>query len=173
MKQRLTNVAILLGMISLLAACDEAPTTAQHETTKETQETKDGSAVTTVDQLVITQVPIVPGGGEPVDIEPAEAKKFDGVPEQIAAGRQLFEAYNCVGCHFNGGGGMGPPLMDDAWIYGSSMENIAASIIEGRPAGMPTFRHMVAGDQVWQLAAYVRSLSGLGQKQTEKAETAE
>ena len=178
MKQHLTNAAILLGMISVLAACDEAPTTAQQET-QETQEakgttdTKDESAVTTVDQLVITQVPIVPGGGEPVDIEPAEAKKFDGVPEQIAAGRQLFQAYNCVGCHFNGGGGMGPPLMDDAWIYGSSMENIAASIIEGRPAGMPTFRHMVAGDQVWQLAAYVRSLSGLGQKQGEKAEAAE
>lgn len=163
MKPRLTIFAFLLGMITLLAACGEAPTTEQ-------QETKDDSVGNTVDQLVISQVPIVPGGGEPVDIEPAEAKKFDGVPEQIAAGRQLFQAYNCVGCHFNGGGGMGPPLMDDHWIYGSSMENIAASIIEGRPAGMPTFRAMVTGDQVWQLAAYVRSLSGLGQK--EKGEAA-
>ncbi len=32
MKQHLTNVAILLGMISVLAACDAAPTTAQQET---------------------------------------------------------------------------------------------------------------------------------------------
>ena len=56
--------------------------------------------------------------------------------------------------------------MDDHWIYGSSMENIASSIIEGRPNGMPTFRKMVAGDQVWQLAAYVRSLSQLAARDT-------
>ena len=86
------------------------------------------------------------------------------MPKQIAAGRQLFQAYNCVGCHFNGGGGMGPALMDDNWIYGSSMENIASTIREGRPNGMPTFRGMVSGDQVWQLAAYVRSLSNLAAK---------
>ena len=61
-------------------------------------------------------------------------------PEQIAAGKQLFSAMNCVGCHFNGGGGMGPPLMDNIWIYGNSIENIAATIREGRPNGMPSFR---------------------------------
>lgn len=154
MKSRHFIAAPVLAMLSLLAACEQ-------ETTTSESNDADKAAVASSDQLVISQVPIVPGGGEPVDVEPPEAKKFDGDPEQIAAGRQLFQAYNCVGCHFNGGGGMGPPLMDDHWIYGSSMENIAASIIEGRPAGMPTFRAMVAGDQVWQLAAYVRSLSGL------------
>jgi hypothetical protein len=34
----------------------------------------------------------------------------------IAQGQQLFRAYNCNGCHSNGGGGMGPPLMDGKWI---------------------------------------------------------
>jgi cytochrome c oxidase cbb3-type subunit 3 len=110
----------------------------------------------------VALVTIAPGGETPVREHSAEAAKYDGDPEQIAAGKQLYAAFNCVGCHFNGGGGMGPPLMDDKWIYGSSMENIGATIREGRPAGMPSFRAMVVDEQVWQLAAYVRSLSGLG-----------
>ena len=48
--------------------------------------------------------------------------------------------YNCSGCHSHGGGGIGPALMDDEWIYGSDPENIFATIVEGRPNGMPTFR---------------------------------
>jgi cytochrome c oxidase cbb3-type subunit 3 len=110
----------------------------------------------------IALVTVAPGGELPVRVPSPAAAKYDGDPEQIAAGRQLYSAFNCVGCHFNGGGGMGPPLMDDKWIYGSSMDNIAASIRQGRPAGMPSFQSMVVDEQVWQLAAYVRSLSGLG-----------
>src|SRR5690349_15157882 len=30
----------------------------------------------------------------------------------VATGQQLFGWYNCSGCHANGGGGMGPPLID-------------------------------------------------------------
>jgi len=115
----------------------------------------------------IAMVAIAPGGVPPERGNCPEAAKFDGNPEQIAAGHQLYSAFNCVGCHFNGGGGMGPALMDDQWIYGSSMENVASSIREGRPRGMPSFRAMVTDDQVWQLAAYVRSLSGLPKKSRE------
>src|SRR5680860_1483994 len=81
------------------------------------------------------------------------------VEKKSGAQGWVYMAFNCVGCHFNGGGGMGPPLMDDQWIYGGSVENIAASILQGRPNGMPSFRAIVAGNQVWQLAAYVKSLS--------------
>jgi cytochrome c oxidase cbb3-type subunit III len=149
------TVSTILALCAAVAlsACDQ-----------ENPQAKEKKLPPTLEHLTISQVEIVPGGGHPVDIEPPEAKKFDGNPEQIAAGRQLFQAYNCVGCHFNGGGGMGPALMDDKWIYGSSMENIASTIREGRPNGMPTFRDMVSGDQVWQLAAYVRSLSDLAEK---------
>jgi cytochrome c oxidase cbb3-type subunit 3 len=31
----------------------------------------------------------------------------------ISEGKTLFNQFNCSGCHSNGGGGMGPPLMDD------------------------------------------------------------
>ena len=72
--------------------------------------------------------------------------------------------YNCVGCHFHGGGGIGPPLMDDAWAYGSNPEQVFASIVQGRPNGMPSFRQKIPDYQVWQLVAYVRSMSGLVNK---------
>jgi cytochrome c oxidase cbb3-type subunit 3 len=56
---------------------------------------------------------------------------------------------------------MGPALMDAKWIYGSEPEQIFASVMEGRPNGMPSFRGKIPEDQVWQIAAYVRSLGGL------------
>ena len=78
----------------------------------------------------------------------------------IAEGKRLYSAYNCVGCHANGGGGMGPPLMDDTWIYGAEAANIFESIVEGRPNGMPSFRNRIPDQQVWMLTAYVQSMSG-------------
>jgi cytochrome c oxidase cbb3-type subunit III len=56
---------------------------------------------------------------------------------------------------------MGPPLMDAAWRYGSAPKNVYASITEGRPNGMPSFRARLTEGQTWQLVAYVRSMSGL------------
>jgi cytochrome c oxidase cbb3-type subunit III len=78
----------------------------------------------------------------------------------MAEGKRLFTYYNCSGCHANGGGGMGPPLMDDRWIYGSDPTAIFSSIVEGRPNGMPSWRDKVGDAQVWQLVAYVQSMSG-------------
>jgi cytochrome c oxidase cbb3-type subunit 3 len=78
----------------------------------------------------------------------------------LAGGKRLFEWFNCTGCHFNGGGGIGPALMDEKWLYGSSIEDIAASIRDGRPNGMPSFRGHIPDYQIWQLAGYVRSMAG-------------
>jgi cytochrome c oxidase cbb3-type subunit 3 len=86
---------------------------------------------------------------------------YEGNATGISEGKRLFTWYNCIGCHANGGGGMGPPLMDDEWIYGSDPEQIFATIMEGRPDGMPSFRGKIPEYQVWQLAAYVQSLSGM------------
>jgi cytochrome c oxidase cbb3-type subunit 3 len=55
---------------------------------------------------------------------------------------------------------MGPPLMDDQWRYGGRIDQIATTIAEGRPNGMPSWRSKLTEDQIWKLAAYVRSLSG-------------
>jgi cytochrome c oxidase cbb3-type subunit 3 len=82
----------------------------------------------------------------------------------LSEGKRLYSAYNCNGCHSQGGGGMGPPLMDEKWIYGGRPEQVFSTIVEGRPNGMPSFRGRVPDFEVWQLAAYVRSMSGQAPK---------
>jgi cytochrome c oxidase cbb3-type subunit 3 len=78
----------------------------------------------------------------------------------ISQGKRLFDWYNCSGCHAHGGGDSGPPLMDERWIYGSAPANIFATIVQGRPNGMPAFRDRLTEVQIWQLVAYVESLTG-------------
>lgn len=100
---------------------------------------------------------LVPG---PTNPGPAASNPYEANAYDLSQGQQLFSAYNCVGCHAHGGGGMGPPLMDATWIYGSKPAQIHDSIVEGRPNGMPSFRGLIPDYQIWQLVAYVRSLSG-------------
>jgi cytochrome c oxidase cbb3-type subunit 3 len=105
----------------------------------------------------VSQSSLHPGG----TTAPVQAKsKYEESAYDVAEGKRLFQWFNCSGCHFNGGGGIGPALMDDKWIYGSSSENIVASIQEGRPNGMPSFRGLVPEKEARQLAAYVRSVGG-------------
>jgi cytochrome c oxidase cbb3-type subunit 3 len=87
------------------------------------------------------------------------AGPYDNNAWAVTEGQRLFGWYNCSGCHANGGGGMGPPLMDDTWIYGSAPENIYNTIVQGRPNGMPSFAGKIPTPQIWMLVAYVRSLS--------------
>jgi cytochrome c oxidase cbb3-type subunit III len=102
---------------------------------------------------------IWPGGEQQPALDP-RAKLYDNNAQAINQGQTLYMQMNCVGCHFHGGGGMGPPLMDDEWRYGGRIDQIAASIAEGRPNGMPSWRAKLTNDQIWQLAAFVRSMSG-------------
>ena len=104
-----------------------------------------------------------PGASPPSPDDPRDAA-YDGNATHIANGQRYFQAFNCNGCHFNGGGGIGPALMDDKWRYGGKTEQIAASILQGRPNGMPAFRDKIPEQQVWEIAAYVRSLSGNADK---------
>jgi cytochrome c oxidase cbb3-type subunit 3 len=85
----------------------------------------------------------------------------------ISEGERLYSQYNCAGCHFHGGGGIGPPLMDAKWIYGSDPQNIYDTIVEGRPNGMPSYGGHVPDDQIWKIEAYVRTMSGLAPKAAE------
>ena len=78
----------------------------------------------------------------------------------LSEGKRLFTLYNCSGCHAQGGGAIGPALMDDEWIYGFEPANIYETISGGRPNGMPAFGSKVPDAQVWQLVAYVQSMSG-------------
>jgi cytochrome c oxidase cbb3-type subunit 3 len=113
----------------------------------------------------IRQSDLQPGVAQAVSMNADKSKGlYDENAWAVSQGQQLYEWFNCVGCHSHGGGGMGPPLMDDKWIYGSQPENIFQTIQEGRPNGMPSFRGKLNEQQVWQLVAYVRSMSGLLRK---------
>jgi cytochrome c oxidase cbb3-type subunit III len=87
------------------------------------------------------------------------AEAFGSNAYHLAQGQRLYTWMNCAGCHGHGGGGIGPPLRDDEWRYGGSMEEIVATILDGRPNGMPAFRSRITTAQAWQLATFVRAMS--------------
>ena len=102
---------------------------------------------------------LTPGVGHSlITTDPRAAQYYDN-PQAVATGKRLFSQYNCSGCHSNGGGGMGPSLMDDEWIYGGRLEQIHQTLVEGRPNGMPAWNGKIPDEQLWQIAAYVRSMS--------------
>lgn len=97
----------------------------------------------------------------PHTAEPAEVRNpYADDSSAIAQGRMLFDAMNCIGCHApEGGGGMGPPLSDNVWIYGSEPAQIYLTILQGRPNGMPSFAKALPPNAIWQLVSYVETLS--------------
>ena len=106
---------------------------------------------------IATLTPLQPG---PTVREVATRGPYEENAYMVNEGKALFSAMNCVGCHANGGGGMGPPLMDEDWIYGSDPQQIFSSIAQGRPNGMPSWGNRLSNDQIWRLVGYVRSMSG-------------
>jgi cytochrome c oxidase cbb3-type subunit 3 len=105
----------------------------------------------------VPQTPLRAGGAMPEEHKLSPyAKNAYGQTE----GKRLFSAFNCSGCHANGGGGIGPALMDDKWIYGAEPEQIFSSIVEGRPNGMPAFGGRIPTQQVWQIVSYIDALAG-------------
>ena len=139
----LKRVVLLLLIASSLAACEREERRFSE---------RSGASAAPIDVALSTLQPGTP--------TVATASPYDDNAYAIAQGKQLFEWFNCTGCHAQGGGAIGPALMDAQWVYGDQPQNIFATIVEGRPNGMPSFRGRIADQQVWQLVAYVRSLSG-------------
>jgi mono/diheme cytochrome c family protein len=85
------------------------------------------------------------------------AKSTDAVIE----GRKIFLKYGCAGCHgMGGGGGMGKPLIDDEWKFGSD-DRTLFKLIRGEIAEqtMPkTFGQAMTEDETWKVLIYVRSV---------------
>lgn len=99
-----------------------------------------------------------PGG--PVKPEAVVTNPYNHSAYDISEGQRLFNWYNCSGCHANGGGGIGPPLIKKNWIYGGEPANLFDTIVKGRPNGMPSWGGRIPEYQIWQLVAYIRSLNG-------------
>ena len=100
-----------------------------------------------------------------------------GNASPAAAGQQLFQTLGCASCHgANGEGGRGPTLAgligrqtplesgqsvkpDEAYIR-ESILNPGAKIVAGFQPIMPTFQGQISEDQLVQLVAFIKSLSG-------------
>lgn len=109
-------------------------------------------------QLATTST-VMAGGFTPPKPD-ARIERFEKSAWHVSEGQRLYTEFNCVECHAHGGGGIGPALIDDQWIYGSSSPQIVATLIQGRPNGMPSYRKLLTEEQMWQLAAYVRAMAG-------------
>jgi cytochrome c oxidase cbb3-type subunit 3 len=147
MRRADAGLVSLLGLAALIA-CRTSPPAQPPE----------ASATVLAEPLAAVQVSgLVAGAGEARPHDHEHPYLEDA--EALAEGRSLFLAFNCAGCHgADGGGGIGPPFADSEWIYGGSVENIYATIIQGRPNGMPAFGERMTGDPVWRIAAFVASL---------------
>ena len=65
-----------------------------------------------------------------------------------------------LGCHgLLGGGGMGKPILDDTWVFGSDDETLF-KLVKGEipQQTMPKSEVDLTDEQVWKMLAYVRSL---------------
>lgn len=145
MSLRCPEVALAVLLFAALAGCHR----------EERRFSESLPASTPLDSVV--QSDIRPGG-TPLPHQPDFIYETNAYA--VSQGKQLYEWFNCKGCHADGGGAIGPALMDDQWIYGDSPQNLYATIVEGRPNGMPSFGGKIPPQQIWQIVAYVRSLAG-------------
>jgi cytochrome c oxidase cbb3-type subunit 3 len=118
------------------------------------------NGVVPAEKLLRVPVSGIYPGGNSNGLLPDMQNPLKDDPDAVARGMKDFASFNCSGCHMaNGGGGMGPALSNDTWIYRSSPANIYLSIAQGRSAGMPAFGAMLPDRTIWELVAYIQSLS--------------
>src|SRR3712207_5240457 len=65
---------------------------------------------------VVALSTLAPGAAGPVVENTNIGDTIEGNAFQLSEGKRLYAWFNCTGCHANGGGGSGPPLMDKHWI---------------------------------------------------------
>jgi mono/diheme cytochrome c family protein len=91
---------------------------------------------------------------------PQKLNPFAGSSPAIEEGKSLYVQNGCSACHgVMGGGGMGVPLIDDVWRFGSDDETLY-KLIKGQVDGqtMPRIWTALEDEQVWKILAYIRVL---------------
>ncbi|SDZ57708.1 cytochrome c oxidase cbb3-type subunit 3 [Jannaschia faecimaris] len=97
----------------------------------------------------------------------------------ISAGASVF-ANNCSQCHGRGAAGVQaagyPNLLDDDWLWGGTLENIAYTVRHGirneedadaRWSQMPAFDEILSDEEITALVTHVRSLSDMAEPNAE------
>lgn len=79
----------------------------------------------------------------------------------LDAGKKIFVTA-CAACHAaDGGGTVGPNLVDEYWLHGGSMADVFKSIKYGWPEkGMKSWKDDYSPVQIAQLASYIKSIKG-------------
>jgi mono/diheme cytochrome c family protein len=81
--------------------------------------------------------------------------------EAVVQGRKIYLSNGCAGCHgMGGGGGMGKPLIDDEWRFGSDDKTLF-KLIRGEVPNqtMPNaIGKNLSDEEVWKVLLYVRSV---------------
>jgi cytochrome c oxidase cbb3-type subunit 3 len=103
-------------------------------------------------------------GGAPPDVDTALRAPYETNAYNLSEGKRLYEWFNCKGCHAEGGGNSGPAFMDGWWRYGPDMVSLVATLREGRPNGMPSYKDRLTIEQMWQLAGYVGTIGAYSAK---------
>ena len=88
-------------------------------------------------------------------------EKLQDNPKLMISAKRIFDQ-NCAACHGVNGEGQAftfPNLIDDAWQWGNSEEEIEQSIRQGRTAVMVGWHNVLGDSGVEQVMDYVRSLS--------------
>ena len=86
---------------------------------------------------------------------PAAAAEAVAVPNDLVAGRQLFEK-SCEGCHGARGGGQIGPMLAARYL---PEPHILSRVINGKPPLMPAFRKQFSPADIKAVTAYVYWLS--------------
>ncbi len=76
----------------------------------------------------------------------------------LKKGEEIFKS-NCVACHAaNGGGGIGPNLTDEMWIYDGDIKGVFHTVSEGAQNGMVAWKNSLSPDKIQAVSSYVLSL---------------
>lgn len=80
---------------------------------------------------------------------------------------------NCMACHAaDGGGGIGPNLVDEHWILGGGIKNVFHTVSEGGRAGkgMIAWKSTLKPAEIQQVSSYILSLQGTNPASPKEAE---
>jgi cytochrome c oxidase cbb3-type subunit 3 len=150
------GVVIVIVVIAALSLIIMPGATPHHDM----QQANSYSGMVPAGQLLRVPVTGIYPGGSAAGLNPNMKNPLANDPDAVARGAKDFDNFNCSGCHMaHAGGGMGPALSDAAWLYRSSDANIYLDIAQGRGAGMPAFGAMLPDRTIWELVAYIRSIS--------------
>lgn len=90
----------------------------------------------------------------------------------LKRGKAVYDL-NCAACHLaDGGGGIGPNLVDEYWILGGGIKNVFATVLNGGRdgKGMIAWKSTLKPEDIAKVSSYIISMKGTTPANPKKAE---